>query len=192
MEREIPQFHRLAAGDEEGLGRLDAAAAALVHRVAQPVAAAVGIHRAAAGLPGDRPVLAGVLVPQVNIMAGPVHRHPVGAKAGDAVMLRALVKEIPARRVVDHPAQLLYPEVVGPGNRQIHPVDDILAVLLVKMAVLHCACLLLRSYPAAAPLRGAGDSLLPLSYTPAAGSRHASQWFLLPLIGMLPRRADGL
>ena len=113
------------------------AAGALVHRVAQAVAAAVVRQISAAGLPGDGPELPCVLVPQVDIVARPVHGHPVGPEAGDPVVLRALVEEVSPGGVVDHGGHVLRPQVVGPGNGHVNPVDDILPPGLVKMSVLH-------------------------------------------------------
>ena len=86
------------------------------------MAAAVVLQIPAAGLPGHRPVLPRVVVPDIDIVPRPVHRHPVGAEPGDAVVLRALVEEIAPGGLVDHRAQLLHPQVVGPGDRHVHAV----------------------------------------------------------------------
>jgi len=49
----------------------------------------------------------------------PVHGHPVGAEAGDPVVLRAFVKEVAPGGVVDYGGQLLHPQVVGPGHGHV-------------------------------------------------------------------------
>ena len=136
---QIPQLHALPPGDKQGLGGADAAPDALVDGIAQPVAAAVVLQRPAAGLPGHRPVLPRLVVPEVEVVPRAVHGHPVGAEPGDPVVLRALVEQIAPGGVVDHGAKLLHPQVVGPGHGHVHPVDDIFPPLHVKMSILHGA-----------------------------------------------------
>ena len=110
----VPQLHRLAAGDEHRLRCGYAAAAALVYTVAQPVAAAIICKIPAARLPGDRPVFAGIVVPQVYVVPGAIHGHAVGAKARHTPMLRAFVEHIPAGGVVQDCAEVFHTQIVRP------------------------------------------------------------------------------
>ena len=137
FQRQIPQLHVLPPGDEQGLGGADPVAGALVHRVAQPVAAAVVLQRPSAGLPGHRPVLPRLIIPDVDIVARAVHGHAVGAEAGDAVVLRALVKEVAPGGMVDHRGHVLHAQVIGPGHGHVHPVNDVLPLFLVKVSIFH-------------------------------------------------------
>lgn len=89
---QAPQFHRLPLGDKQGLGRLDPPAAACIDGVTQPVAAPVALQIPVAGLPGNRPVFPGLVVPEVKVVPGPVHGHAVGPEAGDPVVLWAFIK----------------------------------------------------------------------------------------------------
>ena len=135
----VPHLHRLAPGDEQGLHGLDAVVLTFVLRVRKAVTAGVlGLVQGFAhGLPGHGPIFAGVVVPQVDIVAGPVHGHGVGPKTGDAVVFGAFVEQVPPGGVVHHRAQILGTQVIGPADGQVHPVDHIFAAFIVKMAVLH-------------------------------------------------------
>ena len=134
---QIPDLHRVVHGDKEGLGGLDAAVIALIAHIAQAVAAGEMLLRLAHRLPGDAPVVAALLVPQVEIVARAVHGHAVGPETGDAVVLRALIDQIAPGRVVEHAHHVPGADVVGPAHGQIHPVDHIFPICVVKMAVLH-------------------------------------------------------
>ena len=59
------------------------------------------------GLPGDRPVFAGLVVAQIDVVAGAVQRNAVGAEARDALVLGVLVEGIAAGVVRDDGAQVL-------------------------------------------------------------------------------------
>ena len=134
---DVPDLHRVVHGHEQGLLRLDAAVVAEVFDVAQSVAAGIVLLGLAHGLPGDRPELAGLLVPQVDIVAGAVHGDAVGPEAGDAVILGGPVEQIPSRGVVEHAVHVLQTDVVGPGHRNVYPVDHIFPVLVVKITIAH-------------------------------------------------------
>ena len=137
---QIPQLRPLPPGDKQRLGRPYAPAAALVYRVAQPVAAPVIPQIPPAGLPGDAPVFPRLVVPEIEVVPRPVHGDPVGPEAGDPVVLGAPAEEVAPGGVVDHGAQLLHPQIVGPGDGHVHPVDDIFPLLLVKVSILHGSC----------------------------------------------------
>jgi len=135
----VPQDHLVPPGDEDGLGGGNPLARAQVLRIAESVAAGIAglVQRNAHRLPADRPVFSGFRVPQVRVVAGAVHRHAVGAEAGDAVVFRRIQPRVAARRVVEHAAHPLGADVVGPGDRHVHPVDHVLPGLVVKMTVTH-------------------------------------------------------
>ena len=88
-------------------------------------------------LPRNRPVIAGIVVADVDVVAGAVHRHAVRTEARDAVIFRRPVQNIAARRVIEHAVQIANADIVRPRDGQIDTVDHILAALVVKMAVLH-------------------------------------------------------
>ena len=134
---DVPDLHRVVHGHEQGLLRLDAAVAAAVFDVAQSVAAGIMLHRLAHGLPGNRPEIAGLLIPQVDIVSGAVHGDTVGPEAGNAVVLGRLIEQIASRGVVEHAVHILQADVVGPGNRQIHPFNNVFPMLGVKISVAH-------------------------------------------------------
>ena len=137
LQPQIPQLYVLPSGDEEGLGRVQPAPRTLIDGVAQAVTAAVVLQSPAAGLPRHGPEFPGLVVPEVEVVSGAVYGHAVGPEAGNPVVLRAFIEEIPPRRVVHHGAQGLYAQIVGPGYRHVHTVDDVLPLLLVKVAVFH-------------------------------------------------------
>ncbi len=95
------------------------------------------IQRLAHRLPRYRPVIRTVIVPQIHIEARSVHGHRVAPETADPVVLRRLVEKIAARRVVHHRRHILHAEIIRPRAGQIHPVDDILPVFVVKMSVFH-------------------------------------------------------
>ncbi len=143
LQRQVPQLHILPPEDEQGLGGADAVSGTLIHRVAQPVAAAVILRRSAAGLPGDGPIFPRLVVAQVDVVPGPLHGNAVGPEADDPVVFRAFVKEVAPGGVVGHGAQVLHPQVVGPGDGHVDAVDHILSLFLVKVSTFHGGCPLL-------------------------------------------------
>ena len=141
LQRKVPDLHSLAPGNEQRLHGADAAVLTFVFCIGQAVAAGIfrPVQRLAHGLPRNRPVLPGVVVPKINVMAGPVHGHGVGAKTRDAVIFGAFMEQVSARRVVHHGAHLLRAKIIGPARGQVHPVDDIFPAVVVEVAVLHTA-----------------------------------------------------
>ncbi len=123
LQRQIPQFHRFPSGYKQGLGGGDPMADALVHGVAQPMTASVVPQIPAAGLHQYSPVSSSQ---KVNIVPRAIHGYAIRPKPGDTVVLWALVKQVAPGSMVDYGGQILYAEIIGPGYRHIHPVNDIL------------------------------------------------------------------
>ena len=86
-------------------------------------------------------------------MSGAVHGNPIGPEPGDPVVFRGLVEQVTSGGVVEHAVQILQADVVGPGDRQIHPVDDILPVLIVKISITHRfpSCIIRHHYSISIP-----------------------------------------
>ena len=101
-------------------------------------------------------------------MTRAVQRHAVGAEPGDAVIFRRFVEGIASGGLIEHCTHVAHTYVIGPGRRGIHPVDDIFAVLIVEMSVLHSFSLhfLIVIFSSDLPFRGR----LGL---------HSTKWFLL-------------
>jgi hypothetical protein len=138
-EADIPEFYRIFQGDKKGLFPPNAGIFALVFDIGKAVAAGIcgGIQVFAYGLPGDRPVFPGFIVPDVDIVAGPVHGYAVGAETGNPVEFGAFVKKVAPRGMVKNAAKVPYADVIGPGNRDIDPVYYIFSRILVKISVFH-------------------------------------------------------
>src|SRR5690606_36853500 len=107
------------------------------HRVAHAVAAAVVLKRGGRRLPRRGPVRAARVVAQVDVAPARVGRDVVVAVAGEAAQPGVLIKGVAARRVRDQAEVRLTAQVVDPGERRVRPGDDIFAILVVKVAVLH-------------------------------------------------------
>ena len=140
----VPQLHRIPQGDEHRLARLDLPVIAGIGGIGQAVAAGIRrlVQRLAHRLPGNRPVFPRFVVPDIHVMAGPVQRHPVGPEPGHPVVLRRFVERVAARGLVEHRAVVVHADVIGPGGRGVHPIDDIFAAVVVKISVLQKATLL--------------------------------------------------
>ena len=132
----VPNLHRVVNGRKQGLLGIDAGVVAKILAVAQAVAAGIVLLGLAHGLPGHGPEIPGIVVPEVDIVAGAVH-GAIGPEAGNAVVLRGLVEHIARRSVVEDTVEILQANVVGPGCGDIHPVDDILPAGVVKIAITH-------------------------------------------------------
>ena len=102
-----PDLHRVIHGHKQGLLGVDAGVIAVVLAVAQTVAAGVVLLGLAHGLPGHRPVVAALIIPQVNIVAGAVHGDAVGAEAGDPMVFRGFIQQIAPGGVVEHTVHIL-------------------------------------------------------------------------------------
>ena len=134
---EIPDLHGVVHGDKERLRGMDAAVVAQVLYIAQAVAAGIPGQLPAHGLPGYAPVFAGVVIPDVEVMPRHIHRHAVGPEAGDAVMLRRAVEQISARGMVEHAVHVARSDIIGPGYGQVGSLNDVFAVRVVEISVLH-------------------------------------------------------
>ena len=133
----VPDLHRVVHGYKERLRGVYTAVVTEIFHVTQSVPAGVVLLRLADGLPGDRPVIAVFLIPEVDIVPGEVHRHPIRAEAGNPVIFGAFVQQISAGCVVEYAQHVLKADIIRPGYRQINPVYYIFPCGIVKMAVLH-------------------------------------------------------
>jgi hypothetical protein len=144
----IPKFHRIVRGDKEGLLPPDTPVNALVCTVGKAVAAGIagslgigGVQGLSHRLPGQGPVIPAVVIPDIDIVAGPVHGHPVGPEPGNPVVFRGFIKKIAPGGMVKHPAHIPDTDIISPGNRHIDPVYHVFPVFIVKISVLHGRCL---------------------------------------------------
>ena len=133
----VPDLHGVVHGDKELLLGVDACVIGVILDVAQAVTAGEMLLGLAHRLPGDAPVVAGVLIPQVHVMSGAVHGNAVGTEPGDAMVFRRFVQQVSARRVVEYAIHILEADIVGPGNGDIYPIDDIFPMLIVKVPITH-------------------------------------------------------
>jgi hypothetical protein len=88
-------------------------------------------------LPGKAPVISGFVVPYIHIMARPVQGNTVRPEPGNSVKFRALVKKVTPGSVVKNPAQIIYADIVGPGNWHINTIYNIFPIGLVKIPIIH-------------------------------------------------------
>ena len=133
----VPDLHGVVHGDKELLLGVDACVIGVILDVAQAVTAGEMLLGLAHRLPGDAPIVAGVLIPQVHVMSGAVHGNAVGTEPGDTMVFGSLVKQVSARRVVEYAIHILEADIVGPGNGDIYPIDDIFPMLIVKVPITH-------------------------------------------------------
>ena len=106
LDPHIPQLGIVVDRDENGLLRVQVLVVAGELRVRETVPALVAGFRQvlAHGLPGDRPILARVVIAQVDVAPRPVQRNAVGAEARNPLVLGILVEGVPAGVVRDHGA----------------------------------------------------------------------------------------
>ena len=133
----VPDLHGVVHGDEELLFGVDACVIGVIFDIAQAVAAGEMLLGLAHGLPGDAPIVAGVLIPQVHVVSGAVHGNAVGTEPGDAMVFGSLVQQVSARRVVEYAIHILEADVVCPGNGNVYPIDGIFPMLIVKVPITH-------------------------------------------------------
>ena len=105
--------------------------------VAHAVAAGVVVELGARGLPGRRPEFAGVVVAQVDVAPAEIERHVVVAVAREAAQAGVAIKGVAAGGVGDDSEIGLAAEVIDPGQRRVGLGDHVLAVVVVKISVLH-------------------------------------------------------
>jgi hypothetical protein len=145
VENHIPDFSRIFQGYEKFLFSFDPRIIALVFDIRKSVPAGIAGRpafraagkRLAHGLPGKAPVLPGIIIPYIHIVAGPVQGNPVRPKPGYPVKFRGLVKKVAPGVLAENPAHILEAYIIGPGNRRIRPFYNVFPVWLVKIAVLH-------------------------------------------------------
>ena len=108
---------------------------AFKNRIAQPVAAAIGIDVSLHRLPGDIPDLACRF--QVNMEAVLIQRAGIIAVAGNAAQARILIKAVAASRIGDKRKKILAAEIVNPGKRRFWSLNNIFALFVIKISELH-------------------------------------------------------
>ena len=133
----VPDLHGVVHGDEELLLGVDVCVIGVILDIAQAVAAGEMRLWLAHGLPGDAPIVAGVLIPQVHVVSGAVHGNAVGTEPGDAMVFGSLVQQVSARRVVEYAIHILETDVVCPGNGDVYPIDDVFPTLIVEVPITH-------------------------------------------------------
>src|SRR5690606_12566949 len=108
-------------------------------RISRAVTALTGVrvqgftHR----LPARRPIVPALIVAEIDVTPGLVHRNVVETQPREATLCRGLVDAV-ASRVVGRDGPILgRAQVVGPGARSIGTFDDVLAVDIVEVSVAH-------------------------------------------------------
>src|SRR5690606_35330645 len=89
------------------------------------------------GLPACRPVVAVGVVAQVDEAARLVDRHAVEAHAQQPARAAGTEERVPARVLRDYAAVQARAEVVRPRSRGVGARDDVLARVVVEVAVTH-------------------------------------------------------
>ena len=135
--REFPDFQRFAERHEIGGLRLDFVATRTDGSVAHAVAAFVLVEFGARRLPRWRPELVGVVVADIEVAPADIKRRVVVAVAGQAAEARVAVKRVAARSVGDEAEIGFAAEIIDPRQRGVGLGDDVFALLVVKMSVLH-------------------------------------------------------
>ena len=128
-------FAGIREGNESFLFRCDPVLFPGDDRIAQAVAALVGIDfgtgRLPAGIPDARAVL------YIEIDAVRIEGDIVVAVAGNAEELGVLIESIAAGRIGDEAEEVPVPEVVDPGERGPRRRNDVLPCGVVEVTVLH-------------------------------------------------------
>jgi hypothetical protein len=136
---EPPILELLPERDEIGRLRRDARVFRRDDGIRRPMPAdrLVFIERFPHRLPGHRPVVGRLVVPEIEVPAGLVHRDGVESEAHEASLCPGLVEAVPAGVVRDDGPVLGRPEVVAPGSRGIRPGYHVFLRGVVKVAVAH-------------------------------------------------------
>ena len=82
-----------------------------------------------------------LIISDVYIESRPVHGYPIPTETADPVILGCLVEQITSRRVIDDRCHVLDAQIVCPGTRQSHVVDDVFSFFIIEIAVLQNASL---------------------------------------------------
>src|SRR5690554_3798747 len=88
-------------------------------------------------LPGDRPVIFTIIIPKIYIMTGPIQRNTILAEAGNPPVFGTLIKGIATGIMRNNRAEVLNPQVIGPGDRYIRTFNYIFPVLIIKITITH-------------------------------------------------------
>jgi hypothetical protein len=136
---DIPELHRVVPRNKQGLFGGNTPIKALVGAVGKALAANVTplIQVLTHGLPGYAPVFSGIVVPDIHVMTGSVHRHPIGAEPGNPMIFWGFIEEIASGGMIKHPAEVLHPNIICPGYGHVNPVDYILPVFRIKITITH-------------------------------------------------------
>ena len=134
---ELPDLQRLAERHEIAGPRVDLVVTGTDDGVAHAVAAFVIVQLGPRGLPGRRPELPRVVVPDVEIAPAEIKRRVVVAVARQPAQARIAVKGIPAGGVGDDAEVGFTTQIVDPRQRGVGPGDDVFATLVVKVSVTH-------------------------------------------------------
>ena len=134
---QIPDLHRFIHRDKQSLFGTDSAVVTQILHIAQTMPAGEVFLRLAHRLPGDRPVVPVLVVPEIDIMTRSIHGDTVRAKARDPVVFRAATDQVAACGMVKNAHHVPGPDVIGPGHGNIDPVDHVFSFLIVEVSVLH-------------------------------------------------------
>jgi hypothetical protein len=144
----IPELHRVFQRDKQGLFPGNASIVTLIGTIGKALPTDVSgfiqilTHR----LPRQAPVFPGVIIPDIDIMPGSIHRHPIRPKPGNPMVFRGFIEKITSRSMVKHPAEVPYPNIIRPGYGHINPVYHILPMFRIKITITHRLLLLLLTY----------------------------------------------
>ena len=106
-------------------------------RVAEPVAAGVPVELTLGRLPARVPVVAAVVVADVQEAAADVERRVVVAIPDQPPQPGVAVERVPAGGVGDERDVVLAAQVVDPRQRRVRARDDVFPSIVVEVAVAH-------------------------------------------------------
>src|SRR6185436_4741522 len=129
-----PDLERLPGWHEDGGLGTDPAARTRDGRVPEAVPAAVVVEVALGRLPARVPVVAGVVVAEVQEAAAHVERGVVVAVADQPSQPSVTEEGVPTGGVGDEREVVLAPEVVDPGQRRVRAGDHVFPPYVVEVA----------------------------------------------------------
>ena len=135
VQRQAYHFTCVAQRNEHFLLCLYAVFRTLDDRIAQPVAAAIGIQFRAHGLPARVPYAGAVA--DIKPVALAVRRGAVVAVARQTQQLCVTVKAVAARRIGNKAEKILAAQIIDPRQRCARCGDHIFPVLVVKVSIAH-------------------------------------------------------
>ena len=136
-QRQPGDFRRIAPGHHDGLTGFQAVFGRGDAGVARAHPAFVAVQRRLGGLPAGVPDDVPFL--EVEIMPTRVRGNIVVAVAGHAQKPRVLVEGVAAGGVAHQGEEILAAQIVDPGIGRVRTGDDIFAVSVIEMAVVHQA-----------------------------------------------------